>query len=271
MINGNQVRVGNVLEYKGKLVVVRRAQAVKPGKGGAFNQVELKDIRTGTCQGWSVGRGGGGVKEEYRSKKLICKGKAKREVWRVSARRGKDNRGWEAGGKRASKQDPGSTTCVLPATHHDLPPPTHFIPTTGLKYHERLRSSESVEKVRLDDEQPYDYLYDEGDKLILMNKEDFTQVEVSKDMLSENEQKFLEEGLTLRVQLYEGSPLLVRLPKTMVVEVVSTEQFSKGNQASPTFKPATLGNGEIIKVPPFVEVGEKVVIDTEEMEYQSRV
>lgn len=48
-INGNQVRVGNVLEYKGKLVVVRRAQAVKPGKGGAFNQVELKDIRTGTC------------------------------------------------------------------------------------------------------------------------------------------------------------------------------------------------------------------------------
>lgn len=55
MINGNQVRVGNVLEYKGKLVVVRRAQAVKPGKGGAFNQVELKDIRTGT---W-VGRGRG--------------------------------------------------------------------------------------------------------------------------------------------------------------------------------------------------------------------
>jgi len=49
IINGNQVRVGNVLEYKGKLVVVRRAQAVKPGKGGAFNQVELKDIRTGTC------------------------------------------------------------------------------------------------------------------------------------------------------------------------------------------------------------------------------
>eukprot|EP00624_Nannochloropsis_granulata_P007281 evm.model.NODE_7048_length_3981_cov_25.651846.1 len=187
MINGNQVRVGNVLEYKGKLVVVRRAQAVKPGKGGAFNQVELRDIRT------------------------------------------------------------------------------------GLKYHERLRSSESVEKVRLDDEQPFDYLYDEGDKLILMNKEDFTQVEVLKDMLSETEQKFLEEGLTLRVQLYEGSPLLVRLPKTMVVEVVSTEQFSKGNQASPTFKPATLRNGEVIKVPPFVEVGEKVLIDTEEMEYQSRV
>lgn len=49
MINGNQVRVGNVLEYKGKLVVVRRAQAVKPGKGGAFNQVELRDIRTGVC------------------------------------------------------------------------------------------------------------------------------------------------------------------------------------------------------------------------------
>jgi len=144
-------------------------------------------------------------------------------------------------------------------------------PILGLKCHERLRSSESVEKVRLDDEQPYDYLYDEGDKLILMNKEDFTQVEVSKDILSETEQKFLEEGLTLRVQLYEGSPLLVRLPKTMVVEVVSTEQFSKGNQASPTFKPATLGNGEVIKVPPFVEVGEKVVIDTEEMEYQSRV
>lgn len=65
MINGNQVRVGNVLEYKGKLVVVRRAQAVKPGKGGAFNQVELKDIRTGTFRCWRVGRGEG--RGRYRS------------------------------------------------------------------------------------------------------------------------------------------------------------------------------------------------------------
>lgn len=54
------------------------------------------------------------------------------------------------------------------------------------------------------------------------------------------------------------------------VEVVQTEHFSKGNQANPTFKPATLANGETIKVPPFVETGEKVVIDTEEMEYVSR-
>jgi elongation factor P len=56
----------------------------------------------------------------------------------------------------------------------------------------------------------------------------------------------------------------------MVVEVASTEHFSKGNQASPTFKPATLPNGEVIKVPPFIESGEKVIIDTEEMEYQAR-
>ncbi|TFJ83704.1 hypothetical protein NSK_004808 [Nannochloropsis salina CCMP1776] len=167
--------------------MVKRAQAVKPGKGGAFNQVELRDIRT------------------------------------------------------------------------------------GLKYHERLRASEDVEKVRLDDEELYDYLYEEGDKLVLMNKQDFTQIEVSRNVLSETEQKFLQEGLTLRVQFHEGSPLLVRLPRTLVVEVASTEPFSKGSQASPTFKPATLSNGEVLKVPPFVGVGEKVIINTEEMEYQSRV
>ena len=162
------------------------------------------------------------------------------------------------------------------------PSPTHPSPPnqkvelkdlrTGQKFNERLRADQSVDKVRLDDEQEYDYLYAEGDKLVLMNKEDFSQVEIEKDMLSDTEHQFLEEGLGLRVQLHEGLPLVVRLPKTMVVEVASTEQFSKGNQASPTFKPATLTNGAVIKVPPFIETGEKVVISTEDdaMEYKSR-
>ena len=124
------------------------------------------------------------------------------------------------------------------------------------------------------------------------------QIEVSSDMLSDTEQKFLEEGIALRVQNYgvrhtriaarfcvcyyfsnqafpphpsiQGSPLLVRLPKNMVVQVKETDPPSKGSQANPTFKAAILSNGEMIKVPPFIEVGEKVVIDTEEMIYHAR-
>jgi elongation factor P len=183
-IDGVSIRVGNVLEHKKQLWVVTKTQHVKPGKGGAFNQVEMKDIRNGT------------------------------------------------------------------------------------KLNERFRSDESVERVRLE-QVDYQFLYAEGDDLVFMNQTDYEQISLPADLLGDS-LPFLEGSMMVTIELYESEPISVTLPQHVTLEVTETEPVIKGQTVSSSYKPAILSNGVRITVPPFISVGDKIVVDTGEVSYVER-
>lgn len=183
-INGNAVRPGMVLEHQGRLWRVMKTQHTQPGKGGAYLQAEMKDIRDGT------------------------------------------------------------------------------------KLNERFRASEDVERVRLDEDE-YQYLYREGDMVTLMHTETYDQISVPEDMIGEPA-RFLQDGMTVTVQSYEGSPISVQLPDTVTMEITEAEPVVKGQTASSSFKPAVLENGAKIMVPPHIEAGTRVVVNTADGSYVER-
>lgn len=184
-VDGVQVKPGNILEHKGKLWVVTKTQHVKPGKGGAFNQVEMK--------------------------------------------------------------------CI----------------TDGTKLNERFRSDEKVERVRLD-QQDYQYLYEEGGHFVFMDVNTYEQIQISSDLLDEDRSKFLQDSMVVQIESYEGKPLGVALPEQVVLAITETEPVVKGQTAASSYKPAILENGVRVMVPPFIEAGEKVVVNTNEVEYVER-
>lgn len=183
-INGNEIRPGNVIEHKGGLWAAVKTQAVKPGKGGAFNQVELKNLIDGT------------------------------------------------------------------------------------KLNERFRASETVERVRLE-QKDYQYLYAEGDMLTFMDLDTYDQISLPADFIGERA-AFLQDGMTVVVESHEGRPIGVELPDQVTLEVVEAEPVVKGQTAASSNKPAMLENGMRVMVPPFVEIGEKIVVDTNELVYLRR-
>ena len=183
-INGNAVRPGNVIEHKGRLWRAMKIQHTQPGKGGAYLQVELKDIRDGT------------------------------------------------------------------------------------KLNERFRASENVDRVRLD-QKPYQFLYADGDMLTFMNTENYDQVTLHKDLVGEPV-VFLQDGMTVTIESYENDPIAVVLPDTVVMEVVEADPVVKGQTASSSYKPAKLENGSRILVPPHIESGTRVVVNTAEGTYSER-
>ena len=183
-INGNAVRVGNVIEHNNRLWVTVKTQAVKPGKGGAFNQVELKDIRN------------------------------------VS------------------------------------------------KLNERFRADQQVERVRLEQEKAQ-FLFRDGEILTFMNAETFEQTMIDAALLG-NEVIYLQDGMDVIIESYEGEALSVVLPDTVTFEVVEADAVIKGQTASSSFKPAVLENGARIMVPPHIETGTRVVIKPEDGSYVER-
>ncbi len=183
-INGNEIRQGNVIQHKDGLWVAVKTQHVKPGKGGAFAQVELKNLVDGT------------------------------------------------------------------------------------KLNERFRSSETVERVRLEQNE-YQYLYSDGDMLTFMDTESYEQIQLASDFIGERT-AFLQDGMMVTVESYEGKPLGINLPEQVTLEVTETEPTVKGQTASASYKPAILENGLRVMVPPFVTTGEKIVVDTNETTYIRR-
>ncbi|MDA7982993.1 MAG: elongation factor P [Alphaproteobacteria bacterium] len=183
-IQGNAVKPGNILLHQNKLWRVVKIQHVKPGKGGAFNQVELKNIPDGT------------------------------------------------------------------------------------KLNERFRSDDLIEKVRLD-EQKYQYLYTADDLLTLMHSENFEQITVSAGLLGDA-RKFLAEMMELTVESYEGKPIAVSLPESVTLAVSETEPVVKGQTATSSYKPALLENGVRTMVPPHIEAGQRIVVNTQNGEYMER-
>jgi elongation factor P len=184
-INGNAVRPGIIIEHQGRLWACVRAQHTQPGKGGAYLQAELKDIREGT------------------------------------------------------------------------------------KLNVRFRSSETVEQVFLD-QHDYQYLFSEGDMHTFMDMETFEQITLDGDIVSEDQVPYLQEGMTVVVQSHEDRPLSMTIPLTVVLEVVEADAAIKGQTAASSYKPAKLANGIRILVPPYIETGTRVVVNTAEGSYVER-
>ena len=138
----------------------------------------------------------------------------------------------------------------------------------GTKTNIRFRSAEQVERVFLD-AQPYQYLYAEGDDLIFMDQQTYEQITLSRDFVGEATD-FLQDGMVVNVSSYEGKPLSVQLPDTVVLTITEADPVVKGQTASSSFKPAVLENGMRVMVPPHIESGMKIVINTDDRAYVER-
>ena len=184
-INAGEIRVGMLLEFKNDLWQVLKTQHVKPGKGGAFAQVEMKSVNKNT------------------------------------------------------------------------------------KLNERFRSSESVEKASLD-ETTFNFLYEDETNYFFMNPKSFDQIEIKKDIVGDKG-KLLTENLEVSVSFYNESPISVDLPNQVNCKIESTDVALKGQTVSSSYKPAILDNGLSIQVPPFIEAGDEVIVDTRNLEYIKKI
>ncbi len=184
-INAGEIRVGMLLEYKNDLWQVLKTQHVKPGKGGAFAQVEMKSINKNT------------------------------------------------------------------------------------KLNERFRSSETVEKASLD-ELKYNYLYEDEKNYFFIEPKSFEQIEVNKRIVGEKG-KLLIENLEVSISFYNDAAISVELPNQITCRIKNTDVALKGQTVSSSYKPATLENGFNIQVPPFIESGDEIVVDTRTIEYLKKV
>ena len=184
-ISANEIRVGMLLEYKGDLWQVLKTQHVKPGKGGAFAQVEKTSVNKNT------------------------------------------------------------------------------------KLNERFRSSETIEKASVE-ETSFNYLYDDENNYFFMDPKSFEQIEIKKDIVGEKG-KLLTENLEVTVNFYNEKPISIDLPNQVNCKIESTDAALKGQTVSSSYKPATLDNGLNIQVPPFIESGDEVIIDTRNLEYVKKV
>ena len=184
-INAGEIRVGMLLEYKNDLWQVLKTQHVKPGKGGAFAQVEMKSVNKNT------------------------------------------------------------------------------------KLNERFRSSETVEKASLD-EINFNFLYEDESNYFFIDPKSFDQIEIKKHLVGEKG-KLLTENLEVTVNFYNEKPLSVNLPNQVTCKIVSTDAALKGQTVSSSYKPAVLNNGLNIQVPPFIESGDEIIVDTRNLEYVKKI
>lgn len=138
----------------------------------------------------------------------------------------------------------------------------------GTKLNERFRSSEDVERVRLD-QREHQYLYSNGDMHTFMDTETFEQIELSSDLVGE-QAVYLQEGMVVTIESHEGEPIGVQLPEHVTLEVTETEPVVKGQTAASSYKPAKLANGVRTTVPPFINSGDRVVVSTEDGSYVRR-
>ena len=184
-INASEIRVGMLIEYKNDLWQVLKTQHVKPGKGGAFAQVEMKSINKNT------------------------------------------------------------------------------------KLNERFRSSETVEKASVD-EIKFNFLYEDENSYFFIDPKSFEQIEIKKNIVGEKG-KLLTENLEVSINFYNEIPLSVDLPNQVNCKIDTTEAALKGQTVSSSYKPAVLNNGLSVQVPPFIESGDEIIIDTRNLEYIKKI
>jgi elongation factor P len=180
----NLIRAGQVIEHEGRRWTVLKQQIITPGKGGAFIQVEMRDLRTGN------------------------------------------------------------------------------------KTNERWRTADTVERL-MTEEKELTYSYLDGENMVLMDPESFEQTVIPVELLGDAK-PFLQDNMTITIDLVEGEPVAAHLPPTVVLEVVEADPVVKGQTAASSYKPAKLSNGVKTSVPPFIETGERIVVRTEDGSYVER-
>lgn len=184
-ISANEIKIGNILDYKNELwSVAKPPEHTKPGKGGAYVQVEMKNLRTNT------------------------------------------------------------------------------------KLNQRFSSTDTVEKAFLE-RKTMQYLYLDDNHLVFMDPESFDQILVKKEMIGE---KFplLVDGMELELEFYQESPINIKLPANLIVEVEQTDPVIKGATVTSSYKPAILTNGLRVMVPPYLTSGERIVIKSEDLTFVER-
>lgn len=140
---------------------------------------------------------------------------------------------------------------------------------TGNSFEHRFSSTESVERAILDTV-PMEFLYSDGEGHHFMNQQTYDQIVLLDEVLGDA-LLFMLPNTVLKIDFYEGTPVGLELPQTVVLEVKDTEPGIKGATASSSYKPATMETGLVVQVPPFVETGTKIEIDTRETKYLKRV
>ncbi|PYX93983.1 MAG: elongation factor P [Acidobacteria bacterium] len=139
---------------------------------------------------------------------------------------------------------------------------------TGAMFEHRFRSPDPIEKIVVD-EMEMEFLYADGDDYYFMNTETFEQIHLNKDVLGDATD-YLTANLQIKVEFYDGKAVGVELPQTVELTVVETEPGLKSATASNVTKPAKLETGVVVQVPPFINEGEKIRVDTAEGAYLSR-
>jgi|TARA_B110000438_G_scaffold293613_1_gene333766 elongation factor P len=139
----------------------------------------------------------------------------------------------------------------------------------GTKLNERFRSSDTVEKVILDDKK-FNFLYKDENNCHFMDQTNFEQIQINKSLLGEKS-KLLKENMEVDVQFFEEEALSVELPTTVELIIKSTDASIKGQTASSSYKPAILENEIKIMVPPFINSDDKIILDTRTLEYVKKI
>ena len=184
-ISGNEIKTGMIIEHNNDLWEVLKTQHVKPGKGGAFNQVEMKSINKET------------------------------------------------------------------------------------KLNERFRSSDSIERAIVE-EIDYNFLYEDKGEYYFINNKTFEQISLKKEQMGEKS-KFLSEGLEVIIGIYNDLPIKIDLPNQIECKIETTDAAIKGQTAASSYKPALLENGINVQVPPFIESGDVIIVDTRTIEYVKKI
>ena len=184
-ISGNEIKTGMIIEHNNDLWEVLKTQHVKPGKGGAFNQIEMKSINKQT------------------------------------------------------------------------------------KLNERFRSSDNVERAIVE-EIDYNFLYQDKEDFYFIDNKTFEQINLKKKLLGEKS-KFLKEDLQVKIGIYNEQPIKIELPNQIECKIETTDAAIKGQTAASSYKPALLENGINLLVPPFIESGDNIIVDTRSIEYVKKV
>jgi elongation factor P len=140
---------------------------------------------------------------------------------------------------------------------------------TGTKTNQRIRTEDKVERAVVDSRE-MQYLYSDGDSFVFMDKENYEQLNLSRDFLDE-QAGFLLPNTDVKVNFYNGRAIGVELPPSVVLEIVDTEPGIKNATVTTSFKPAKTETGLMVQVPPFVNNGERIKVNTDDGAYIERV
>ena len=138
----------------------------------------------------------------------------------------------------------------------------------GTKIHERFRSDEALERVRLE-EKNYQYLFNEDDLLTFMDQENYEQITLNKEVIGD-QIDFLQENMLVTICMHDDKPVSVKLPENIIMTITESDPVIKGQTATSSYKPAVLENGVRIMVPPHIEAGTAVVVNIAERTYIER-